>query len=561
MKLFTIILALALLTAGASNSTTINIPADQPTIQAGIDAAVDGDTVLVAPDDYVENIDFSGKSIVVQSMTGPSTTRLLPMTLTQPVIQFTSSETRNARFSGFTVDGASVTIGIMCKASSPSIEFSIVTNCATSGAIVCDSGSNALLETVTVANNLTNGVFLKPNAVQSSKVSMKNCTIRENMGDGLWAFTEDSVIVLNSTFDSNGSHGLFLSNGSFAAPGYLRIDSSLFESNQIGCLIDGGVSGTITNSTFHLNIGGSGYGVMIEFGNNRSSLLFENCDFTGNLTGAYLQSSDTITFRNCLVQDNLTGIFSDFTSLSIEGGTIKHNANFGISTMSANRPIRIENTLIHNNGVGIDACCGDSIVVLGCTIANNSAELGSAINSQFQVSVRIRNSILAFNNGDDWVYYSSGGLPADSTITISCSDIFANGSGGIPDIIVGQLFSNNNFLADPQFCDTTFGDFRILSTSPSLPTGNSCNQLAGALGVGCAPTCCTVPGDFTGDSAFNITDVTFGIARIFSGGPPPPCQDEGDSNGDNTFNIADVTYGIARIFSGGPAPICGTTGT
>ncbi len=73
--------------------------------------------------------------------------------------------------------------------------------------------------------------------------------------------------------------------------------------------------------------------------------------------------------------------------------------------------------------------------------------------------------------------------------------------------------------------------------------------------------CCFIPGDANFDFATNIADVTFEIARIFSGGPPPVCTDQADANGDNTFNIADVTYLISRIFSGGPAPICGTTGS
>ncbi|MFC2113515.1 T9SS type A sorting domain-containing protein [Bacteroidota bacterium] len=45
----------------------INIPGDHSTIQAGINAASDGDTVLVAEGTYLENIRFRGKAITVAS--------------------------------------------------------------------------------------------------------------------------------------------------------------------------------------------------------------------------------------------------------------------------------------------------------------------------------------------------------------------------------------------------------------------------------------------------------------------------------------------------------------
>ena len=45
----------------------INVPDDEPTIQTGIMAASDGDTVLISDGYYFENISFLGKAIVVAS--------------------------------------------------------------------------------------------------------------------------------------------------------------------------------------------------------------------------------------------------------------------------------------------------------------------------------------------------------------------------------------------------------------------------------------------------------------------------------------------------------------
>ncbi len=50
---------------------TIHVPADQPTIQGRINAAVPGDTVLAAPQAYAGVINFSGKSVKFPSSHGP----------------------------------------------------------------------------------------------------------------------------------------------------------------------------------------------------------------------------------------------------------------------------------------------------------------------------------------------------------------------------------------------------------------------------------------------------------------------------------------------------------
>ena len=77
MRRITDVLIILLIFAGSATARIINVPADYPTIQAGIDASVNGDTVLVAPGEYAEDsLVIRDKNIFLTSAEGPTNTRI-----------------------------------------------------------------------------------------------------------------------------------------------------------------------------------------------------------------------------------------------------------------------------------------------------------------------------------------------------------------------------------------------------------------------------------------------------------------------------------------------------
>ncbi|MBI5868396.1 MAG: right-handed parallel beta-helix repeat-containing protein [candidate division Zixibacteria bacterium] len=115
-----------------NSAVTIRIPDDQPTIQAGIQAAGSRDTVLVGAGNYKENLDFLGKRVVVTSTQGPMVTIIRPADSMQPIVSFNHSEPRGATLVGFTITGAKVT-AIVADGSSPSIISNVITGNTATG--------------------------------------------------------------------------------------------------------------------------------------------------------------------------------------------------------------------------------------------------------------------------------------------------------------------------------------------------------------------------------------------------------------------------------------------
>jgi hypothetical protein len=221
MRLNIILLIIGVLAVSlTAPADTILVPADQPTIQAGIDAAVNGDTVLVADGTYTgdgnRDIDFLGKAITVRSEHGPE--RCIIDIQGSETDQhrgfiFQTGERRDAVLQGFTIRGGNLVsgqesgAGLECRYSSPTIRENLITgNLAMfGGGISIYEGSPLIVHNRIIGNHTpdepgTLGVGAGIFCIRGGPVICGNFIADNHAGSGgggIYAFECDMTLVNN----------------------------------------------------------------------------------------------------------------------------------------------------------------------------------------------------------------------------------------------------------------------------------------------------------------------------------------------------------------------------
>ena len=422
-----------LVMAGPAQGVTITVGSeagyDFDTIQAGIDAAVDGDTVLVAPGEYIitEPITFRGKAITVKSEAGPDETTIRMGTPADTnrgsVVVFENNETTASVLDGFTITGGT---GSWLQSQSAWV----------GGGIYFNVSSATVRNCAIVQNSTEHGGGVMGAHLCSPRLI--DCTIAENSasvsGGGVFTWEGCSMTLTNCIISGNSS----IDGG-----GIMNWENSSV--TMTDCIIMG-------NSATGLTVLVNGYGGGLYCG-TRCLLTAINCNIAENSAGVggggvmcYQNSLATLT--DCVITEN---------SARVIGGGIECTDS---SVTLTNCAITRNSSLSWGGGLS----CHDVesfVTVSNCSIWGNSAnQEGGGVGCFNGASAIVTNSIFLGNTAARGNEIFLEQAPTEFSVA------YSNVAGGQAEIHVqgGALkWGAGNIDADPLFADAEKDDFHLKS--------------------------------------------------------------------------------------------------
>lgn len=168
-----------LMSAGAAAAAEINVPGDYTTIQAAVDAASAGDTIIVEPGTYTENVDVDEEVKIIANSTNPEDTVVQAADIYQSIFNVTAD---NVEIRGFTIKDTGYGSWI-----------------GGSAGVYLDEVNNCLIHN-NIISNCDNGIVLW----NSHENTLKNNAIDSMYWDAIDLFDSDQNLITENEISDNG---------------------------------------------------------------------------------------------------------------------------------------------------------------------------------------------------------------------------------------------------------------------------------------------------------------------------------------------------------------------
>jgi hypothetical protein len=303
-------------------------------IQAGIGLCSTGDTVLVGPGTYVENINFNGMAITVMSEYGPDTTIIDGGSPSNPdtasVVCFVGGEDTASILHGFSIVNGSGTYdpvwavflggGIYCRSSSPAVIGNMIhgNGCDYGGGIECEYSSSPIIRDNDIFNNTANlsagGVDCYYYSSPHIEGNFIDGDTAGSGGGGIQCYTYCSPNIIDNNFTGNhaGSWGGAIRCGDYSSP-FIKdnvITGNRAEVEGGGIECDNNANPTIRCNTITGNYANHGGGIQCDL---NSSPIIDSCLISGNLYGHGIwceQGSNPLIYHNNIIDNVGCAVFN-----------------------------------------------------------------------------------------------------------------------------------------------------------------------------------------------------------------------------------------------------------
>ncbi len=502
-------------------AATLHVPADYPTIQSCIDAAISGqDECVVAPGTYHELINFLGKAITLRSSHGPEVTTIDGTGLGGSVVTCINSEGQNTQLQGFAITGG---IGTLVD---DFVTYGPAYSKFLGGGMRIGITTDPVIENCVFAANeadVGGGIYIG----YFSFPVVRNCAFIGNharwLGGGIYNDRGYSAILHTNFTENSSDEG----GGLFSYEGYLFVQNCKFLRNEArvigGGMLDFMAYGRIDNCTFDSNSADFGGGLWKDAAFDdeqqvRCSLFIGNRAAVGAGAGG-TGDWDEVAFEDCRFENNQAS--------EQGGGLIWWSGGVVVSKCQF-----LRNRAPLGGGASIDSISGGFFE--SCTFHGNVADFGGAMGTYFQSWVGFQSCILSGNSAQTGgAVYAAQELSLDNTTIhgniaevdgsgvvayraeLRNSIVWGNGTGSAQDQLVLQGELEPHFIS---YCD--------IQSSGGSTNWNTEMGPDGGGNIDLDPMFARTPNPGP-DGIWDDIDDDYGDLRLQ---PGSPCINAGDPN-------------------------------